>query len=72
MKEARITTFFLDQASFTEGALDVHQRLADRHGLEKIDYIENVLQSATEAGLYLTVVWQEKKEKKKAVLGYGG
>ena len=68
----RIISLYFSKEEFESGAVDVTERLYEKYPREDIEAIKYMMPSSTENGIYFTVVVLDKKEKEKAVMGFGG
>lgn len=70
MKEQRILTFFFTREEFASGPMDINEKVKAVVPEENIQDIKYFMQSATETGVYFTVVLIEKKDKEKGLVGF--
>lgn len=68
----RIVSLFFEKGSFKPGHIDVTEKLYEIIPKEDIEAIKYMMPSATEAGIYFTIVLMEKKESKPSILGFAG
>ena len=67
----QVISLYFDKSEYANGAVDITEQLYKHLDKEKIDSIKYVMHSATESGIYYTVVALKKKEEvQKGVLGF--
>lgn len=71
MKKQRILSFFFSKEEFQNGPLDVNKKVYEVVPEDDIDNIKYIMQSATDNGIYISVVYQEAKQKH-GVVGFTG
>ena len=66
----RIISIYVSKKEFETGNIDVTERLYQEIDREKVDTIKYMMPSATEHGMYFTIVVIEKTENAKSGMGF--
>jgi len=67
----QILSFYFDKSHFEKGGVDITEALYKEIDQEKVDAIKYVMHTATDQGIYYTVVVLKKKEDvKKGTVGF--
>ena len=65
----KVRSMFFPREAYEPGSIDVTERFFAEVPSEEVEAIKYVTTDATEAGIYFTVVYLAKEEKKKASNG---
>jgi hypothetical protein len=68
--QQKVLSLYFDQAAYADGAVDITAKFYEHVPSEQVESIKYVTTDATEGGIYFTVVYLEKKEKQKGVMGF--
>ncbi|MDX1905670.1 MAG: hypothetical protein SF053_01450 [Bacteroidia bacterium] len=68
----RVIALYYPHQAFEAGHTDITERLYTLVDPDSIEAIKYIMPSATESGIYYTVVFVEKQEKEKGILGFAG
>lgn len=66
----RIFSFYVQNSAFAAGPLDLTAELYRHVNPETVEGIKYVMHTAAPEGIYYTVVFVEKKESSKGVVGF--
>lgn len=66
----KVLSLYFPKEEYEDGAIDVTEKFFARVDSDQVDAIKYVTTDATEGGIYFTVVYLEKKEKEKGVMGF--
>ncbi len=72
MKNQRSLTFFVPRSEFDNGPLDFSQKLYDEVGEDTVEEIKYMMQSPTQDGIYISLVYLAKRDMEKGILGFKG
>lgn len=67
----RVMSLYIDQSTYEAGPVDITELLYQKVDRDQVDAIKYVMHSATESGIYYTVVYVAKKNDKKGIVGFG-
>lgn len=66
----KVCSLFFPRETFDQGSIDVTEKFYAEVPEDTVEAIKYVTTDATEAGIYYTVVYLTKEEKKKGVMGF--
>lgn len=66
----RVISLFVAKDQYKDGPVDITEILYQKVEQAKVDAIKYVMHTASEEGLYYTVVYISKKEDKESVVGF--
>lgn len=66
----KVRSLFFPREAYEPGSIDVTEKFFAEVPAEEVEAIKYVTTDATEAGIYFTVVYLAKEEKKKGVMGF--